>query len=74
MSPQSSQTPVREAVGDCFDPFPEPRTFPGGWDMQALIAKPQPPASHPASHPAWHTPFPKPRTIPEGWDLTDLLG
>ncbi len=71
MSPQSSQSPAGDDLSDCFDPFPEPRTFPGGWDFGCLTAPRQKP---PASQPAWYTPFPTPRTLPEGWDLMDLLG
>jgi len=26
----------------CFDPFPEPRTFPTGWDMDAILSAPKP--------------------------------
>jgi hypothetical protein len=69
MSPRSSQTPAGDEPSDCFDPFPEPRTFPGGWDLTGLASPP----SRPAVAPAWHTPFPMPRTIPEGWDVTDWL-
>ncbi len=25
-----------------FDPFPEPRTFPAGWDLSELYKEPQP--------------------------------
>ena len=70
MSPKSSQLPASDATSDCFDPFPEPHSFPGGWDLSDLSsAGPK----RPASQPAWHTPFPKPRTIPEGWDVGDML-
>lgn len=24
----------------CFDPFPEPRTIPSGWDLSALLSTP----------------------------------
>ncbi len=69
MSPKSSPAPAADDLSECFDPFPEPHTFPGGWDLSCLAAKPK----RPASHPAWHTPFPQPRTIPEGWDVGDML-
>jgi len=26
----------------CFDPFPEPRTFPTGWDVDAILSAPKP--------------------------------
>ena len=26
----------------CFDPFPEPRTIPAGWDTDAILSTPKP--------------------------------
>jgi hypothetical protein len=31
LSTASSEEPI-------FDPFPEPRTFPGGWDLSGMIS------------------------------------
>ena len=51
-----------------YDPFPEPRTVPPGWDLYDAPARPQA-----SSLPDWYDPFPEPHTIPNGWDLSEIL-
>jgi hypothetical protein len=37
-------TPKKEIDhGPIFEPFPEPRTLPGGWDLSTLLSESNPP-------------------------------
>jgi hypothetical protein len=50
-----------------IDPFPQPSTFPEGWNMESIL-NPNPVkarASQPL--PLWHESFHEPRTYPSGW-------
>jgi hypothetical protein len=40
MSDQNSNPGVSQVKG--FDPFPEPHTFPSGWNLSGLYAEPRP--------------------------------
>ena len=62
------------------EPFPQPRTFPTGWDGSALTSsKGRHPRDEEASHQAessdsvdWAPEkFPKPRTYPKNWSIDD---
>jgi len=71
---------------DWHDPFPELRTFPGGWDLAELPRYERSPnsdkafvvAAAPDTLPAEliegrPDPFPEPRAFPSGWYLADVL-
>ena len=36
----TTQDEDRDVQSHCFDPFPEPRTIPTGWDMSTLLSTP----------------------------------
>lgn len=71
---------------DWSDPFPELRTFPGGWDLSELPCYERSPspdrefvvAAVPAAADAElierrPDPFPESNTFPSGWDLANVL-
>ena len=81
-------TETRSYTGDhpdWHDPFPEPRTIPGGWDLAELPRHERSPNSDNtfvataafALDAAWieprPDPFPEPKDFPCGWDLSDVL-
>jgi hypothetical protein len=80
-------TETRSYTGDhpdWNDPFPEPRTFPGGWDLAELPGYEPSPNSGKAFavaaallDAAWiehrPDPFPEPKDFPCGWDLSGVL-
>lgn len=62
------------------EPFPEPRTFPTGWDGSALTPSndrghsgEETPSRGQTSEDGGWTPekFPKPRTYPKNWSIDD---
>jgi hypothetical protein len=68
---------------DWHDPFPEPRTFPGRWDMAGLSGYERSPNANQVLtiaalfDAAWverrPDPFPEPKDFPGGWDLSNVL-
>jgi hypothetical protein len=49
MSPTTSTTPTDpNALPDWYDPFPEPRTYPKGWDLSEILKEKQPVSKAPA--------------------------
>ncbi len=67
MNPPSD--PNFEQMPDWYDPFEEPRTIPGGWDLSEMPARK---SFHPKHErlPEWYDPFRDTRTFPSGWDLS----
>lgn len=62
------------------EPFPEPRTFPSGWDGWGLMATnghfkegeaPQQASGTPTKEDWNPEKFPKPRTFPKNWSIDD---
>jgi hypothetical protein len=53
-----------------MDPFPEPNTYPRGWNMDSIL-NPAPNKKRIAEPlPEWYEKFHEPRTCPPGWDFS----
>jgi hypothetical protein len=71
-----SKVLVEPSVAKLLDPYSNPRTIPGGWDVSAMAVKQKmsvkkSPAVEP--NPAkLLDPYGNPRTIPGGWDVSAI--
>jgi hypothetical protein len=69
---------VEPSVAKLLDPYSNPRTIPGGWDVSAMQAKKSmetvknPPIAEP-NVAKMLDPFSNPRTIPGGWDVSAIF-
>jgi hypothetical protein len=65
---------VEPSVAKLLDPYSNPRTIPGGWDVSSMVVKKKittmkAPTVEP--NPAnMLDPYSNPRTIPGGWDVS----
>lgn len=66
----TDQTPKNEVQQlHSLEPFPEPNTYPKGWDIDAILT-PQKGKKPPAEPmPDWYEHFDEPNTTPPGWDF-----
>ena len=51
-----------------FEPFPEPNTYPSGWDMESILNPSPPRKPAPQPMPDWYEKFEEPHTFPPGWE------
>jgi hypothetical protein len=71
-------TPVEPNVAKMLDPYSNPRTIPGGWDVSAIQKKTHTPAKAEKesivepSVAKMLDPYSNPRTIPGGWDVSAI--
>ncbi len=69
-------TLVEPSVVKMLDPYSNPRTIPGGWDVSAIQRKAmKDPARKLAVEPTvanMMDPYSNPRTIPGGWDVSAI--
>ncbi|NMB53794.1 MAG: hypothetical protein GYA15_03755 [Leptolinea sp.] len=69
-----SNTLVEPSVAKMLDPYSNPRTIPGGWDVSAIQMRRKMSAMKKAieepSVVKMLDPYSNPRTIPGGWDVS----
>jgi hypothetical protein len=59
-----------EYSASMMDPFPEPNTYPRGWNMDSILNPTQNKKPEAEPLPEWYEKFHEPRTLPPGWDFS----
>ncbi len=67
---RDEQTQSEAKEFSVMDPFPEPNTYPSGWNMDSILHPAPNPQPEPEPLPDWYEEFDEPRTCPPGWNFS----